>query len=199
MKKDKTIIEFTENSLDYIRQTESNIKNVRGYLILIISAFIIFISSVLFILQTANYDFFDQLAIFKRIKNNMSSWKSLILEKTGIEIARGKNLAARSNIKIFNFECYDMGTYYVSARLNERNGLPQFIKRGKGDVWMIRKADKIDNSSKQFCEYITRTGNQNTITCGMDMYNQIGYSGYFENGHPCQSMLSEFENKYKKI
>lgn len=194
---DKTVIEFSENSLDYIHQTESKVKNVRGYLILIISAVIVFISTVVFIMQTANYEFIEQLGIFKRIKNNMGSWKSLILEKTGIEVGRGKNMASRVNIKVFNFNCYDFGTYYVGAKLSPKNNLPEFIRRGKGDVWMIQKADKIDNSAKQFCEYQVRNNNLNTITCGMDMYNKIGYSGYFELGHPCQSALNIFLEKLK--
>lgn len=197
MNKDKTVIELSEHSLDYMRQTDTKVKKIKGYLIFIITSFITLVSIIFFILQTSDYEFIEQLNIFKRIKNNMVSWKSLILEKTGIEIAKGQNLSTRVDAKAFNFNCYDFGTYFVAAKLSEKNNLPEFIKRGNGDVWMIKKAGKRDESSNQFCEFIIRNNTLNTIQCGIDMYNKVGYSGYFESLHPCQTILDEIQEKFR--
>lgn len=194
---DTTIIEIGEHSLDYMRKTDMKVKKVKGYLIFIITAVLIFISVCFFALQVAELPFLEQLYIFRRIKNNMGNWKQLILEKTGIEISRGQSVASRVSKEAFSINCFDLGQYYVAVRLSEKNNLPEFIRRAKGDVWMMKKADKIDPSSQQFCEYVSRNMNTNTVSCGIDMYNKIGYSGYFERFHPCQTILDEILERFK--
>ena len=120
----------------------------------------------------------------------MASWHNNIIEKTGIETNRGKRVALEiNNNAIYSFQPYDFGTYYTALRLNSATYLPEFIRRGNGDIWKVNKAADKDTSALQFTKYLIYTNSSNTITCGLDMYNKLGYGGYFNSNHPCQLAL----------
>ncbi|QRY18957.1 ORF-87 [Teiidae poxvirus 1] len=145
------------------------------------------ISVVLFFLQISNNRFFNNLAKYVRIKKNLSSWKPLVIQKSKINGELGKH-AALNRPDLLRFKCMDFGNYILPIRLNGNNFLPEAVRRGEGDGWMVKKAGKEDPAAEQYCEYILNNY-KDTITCGNQMFNILGYSGYFETGHWCQTYL----------
>lgn len=192
----KSVIEINENELNY-KKIDTKYFNKTKFGFLIILIFIIFlISVILCILQNFDWKPLNNLNTFKRIKKNMNSWSNIVNEKTGIEINKGK-LLYLSKPDIINFSCIDYGLYYAVGRLNENIFLPQFIMRGNSGPWTIKKADTEDESAKQFCEFLLNkksNNNNNIITCGKDMYEKLGYSGYFTQNSPCEDFISKFSN-----
>ncbi|CCU55749.1 entry-fusion complex essential component (Cop-H2R) [Choristoneura biennis entomopoxvirus] len=185
-----TILQIGEKNIDYYRSAATKLKTYKGYMGYILSMLFIIISTLFFILQSFRWEPLVQLDKFRRIKKNIGSWKQLVLEKTQIEMTRGRARSLQLINDAFDFKCYDFGNYYAAMRLNQTTFLPEFILRGIGDVWRFRKAAEKDVSAFQFCEYIIWTNNNNLAQCGIDMFNKLGYSGYFEYGHPCQYALN---------
>jgi hypothetical protein len=190
-----TILEIGEKNIDYYRSAVTKFKSYKGYLSYVFAIIFIIISTLFFALQSFKWDPLTQLEKFKRIKRNIGSWRQLILEKTDIEVTRGRSRALQLNPRSFDYSCYDYGNFYAALRLNPTTFLPEFILRGIGDVWRFRKAAEIDIPAKQFCEYIILNGNYSTAQCGIDMFNKLGYSGYFELNHPCQNALNIITNQ----
>lgn len=192
----RSVIEIEENGLNY-KKIDTKFFNKTKFIFLIILIFIIFLISVLVcILQNFDWEPLKNLNTFKRIKKNMNSWNTIVNEKTGIEINKGK-LLYLSKPDVINFSCIDYGLYYTAGRLNDSNFLPQFIKRGNSGPWVVKKASSVDESAKQFCEFllvknINKNINDILITCGKDMYDKIGYSGYFVLNSPCENFISNF-------
>lgn len=184
-----TILEIGEKNIDYYRSSVSKFKEYKGYMTYIFSIAFIIISTLFFALQAFQWDPLIQLEKFKRIKKNIGNWQQLIIEKTDIEINKGKAKALQLKPSSFSYACYDYGNFYAALKLNQTSFLPEFILRGNGDVWKFRKADNKDIPAMQFCEYIILKGNYNTAQCGTDMFDKLGYSGYFEFNHPCQTAL----------
>lgn len=190
----KTLIEVQEHNLDYYRQETSSIQTSKGFELLAFTFFFMIVSVIFALLQYYNYEPLAQLDKFKRIKRNMGTFRINILEKTAIETTRGKRIALSINDpSIYQFECLDFGSYFSPMRLNSSTYLPEFIRRGTGDVWKINKALKDgvtkDTSAEQFCQYVILNHSNETLTCGIDMYDELGYGGYFNTNHPCQSAL----------
>lgn len=189
----KSIIEIDENELNY-KKIDTKFFNKTKFIFLIILIFLIFLGSVIIcILQNFDWVPLKNLNTFKRIKKNMNSWGNIVNEKTGIEMNKGK-LLYLSKPDVVNFSCIDYGLYYAPGKLNENNFLPQFITRGNSGPWIVKKASNDDESAKQFCEFLLtkNINNSNLITCGKDMYNKLGYSGYFTQNSPCENFISNF-------
>lgn len=189
----KSVIEINENALNY-KKIDTKFFNKTKFLFLIILVFIIFLFSVILcVLQNFEWTPLQELNTFKRIKKTMNSWSNIVNEKTGIEINKGK-LLYLSKPDIAEFSCIDYGLYYAAGRLNENIFLPQFIMRGNSGPWIIKKADTVDEPAKQFCEFLLskKIDNNNIITCGKEMYEKLGYSGYFTQNSPCENFISNF-------
>jgi len=184
-----TTLKIDENSINYYRKEEGKNREIRGYMIYLLCCIILFGSTVVFLLYLMEWEPLIQLTILKRIKNNVQGWIKLITEKTAIESNKGRILSLQLPISVYDFDCYDIGLAYVALRLNRTSFLPEFIMRGVGDVWNFRKASEIDKSAEQFCRFIIMTDSSNIQTCGISMFNSLGYSGYFENNHPCSNAL----------
>ncbi|ALA62476.1 hypothetical protein [Turkeypox virus] len=182
-------IELSVNGIELNYARNEITKNIRYSKI---STFIFFfllliISTILFFFQISNNSIFETLSKYSRIKKNLSSWKPLVIQKSKINSELGKH-AALNRPELFRFRCIDFGNYFLPVRLNNNNFLPEAIRRGEGDGWMVKKAGKHDPAAEQYCEFISNRY-KDTITCGNQMFNMIGYSGYFEPGHWCQSFL----------
>lgn len=192
----KTFIEINENNLDYYRQEKIKIDKIKNIEIILITFFFLAISVIVAFLQYYEYRPLSEITTFKRIKHNMGNWKNNIIEKTGIESNRGKRIALQiNNNAIYSFQPYDFGSYYAAMRINNVTYLPEFIKRGNGDVWKVNKAATVDVSAQQFTRYLILNYSNNYLTCGIDMYNILGYGGYFNSNHPCQSALDILVNE----
>ncbi|CCU55515.1 entry-fusion complex essential component (Cop-H2R) [Adoxophyes honmai entomopoxvirus 'L'] len=185
-----TILQIGEKNIDYYRSANAKLRSYKGYMAYILSIIFIIISTIFFILQSFRWEPLVQLDIFRRIKKNIGSWKQLVLEKTQIEMTRGRARSLQLVNDAFDYKCYDFGNYYAALRLNQNTFLPEFILRGIGDVWRFRKSAETDIPALQFCEYTIFNNTNNAVQCGIDMFNKLGYSGYFENQHPCQYALN---------
>ncbi|BAO49538.1 putative viral membrane protein [Alphaentomopoxvirus acuprea] len=184
-----TLIEIGEKNIDYYRSSSIKFKEYKGYIIYLLSIIFIILSTIFFALQCFKWEPLIQLEIFRRIKKNIGSWQQLIIEKTSNEITRGKARALQLSPNAFSFACYDFGSHYSAIKLNQNTFLPEFILRGTGDVWRFNKAATIDPGAQQFCQFIILSGNNNSVSCGIEMFNLLGYSGFFENNHPCNNAL----------
>ncbi|AAC97818.1 putative viral membrane protein [Melanoplus sanguinipes entomopoxvirus] len=184
-----SIIEIGENNIDYYTQHSTQFKNYKGYMSYILAIIFIIISTLFFVIQTYKWDPLIQLEKFKRIKNNIGSWIKSITEKTAIEITRGKAKILQLPSSAFEFNCYDFGSYYAAVKLDSTTALPTFILRGDGGPWQFKKASEIDVSAQQFCQYTILKNAYTSVSCGLDMYNLLGFSGYFEANNPCQTAL----------
>lgn len=144
------------------------------------------------ILQTFNWEPLCVLNKFKRIKKNMNSWESIIKEKTGIETNNGKILYLK-NTNVSNMQCLNFKNYYIPGRLSTDDYLPEFIRRGNSGPWLIKKNNIDDEASLQFCEYLiqTKIKKENFIKCGIDMFNKIGFSGYFTDNFICEETMQK--------
>ena len=192
---ERTFLEIGEYNLDYYRRTEVRRDRIQNLEIILVTFFFLFISIVIAFGQLYDYRPIVELNKFKRIKHNMSNWKNNIIEKTGIESNRGKKLFLQLNDNtIYSFKPYDFGNFYTAMRINNVTYLPEFIRRGNGDVWKVLKAAENDTSAKQFAQYLILTQSSNYLTCGIDMYNILGYGGYFNLNHPCQNALNILVN-----
>lgn len=187
-----TVIELDDDSITYKKSTKTYKQSNIFYIILIL--FIIFIISLCYsILQYFEWKPLMVIQKFKRIKKNMTSWDNITKNKTAIESNKGR-LLYLSNKNVSNLQCLDFGNYYAVGRLSKQEYLPEFIKRGNSGPWVIKKANVIDESAKQFCNYVLNKYSDNLITCGLKMYEELGYSGYFSNDSPCENALNIFLN-----
>ncbi|WCL40087.1 hypothetical protein [Pigeonpox virus] len=173
--------------LNYARNNVT--KNIRYAKVstLIFFFLLLVISVVLFFFQISNNSIFVTLSKYTRIKNNLSSWKPLVIQKSKINSELGKHVALNRQ-DLTRFKCVDFGSYFLPVRLNNNNFLPEAVRRGDGDGWMVKKAGKYDPAAEQYCDFILDRY-KDTITCGDQMFNTLGYSGYFESGHWCQTFL----------
>lgn len=191
----KTLIEF-ENGKGVYTYIENKIPVNFNYYFIFIIVFICLLFSTLFtILQNFDYKPIKELAKFKRIKKNMGSWFNLTKEKTGIEINKGR-LLYTSKPYISEFKCIDYGLYYAVGRLNPNTFLPEFVRRGNSGPWLINKSSSSDLSAQQMCTFILNkytiiASNEELITCGTDMFNKLGYSGYFIPNSVCELTLEK--------
>jgi hypothetical protein len=190
---EKTILAFDNKNLEYTK-TDHKIIKKDNFFIIILTVFVIFFLSICYsLLINFEWQPLKTLEKFKRIKKNMNSWTSIVNEKTGIEINKGRYLYL-TKPSVSDFQCIDYGSYYVPGRISSSTYLPEFVRRGGSGPWVINKADEKDLSSLQFCKfllnkYITKSSNlDNLITCGIDMFDKIGYSGYFMLNSPCDNI-----------
>lgn len=185
-----TVIEIDDDSITYKKTTKVFNKSNIFYIILIL--FIVFIISICYsILQYFEWEPLTVLQKFKRIKKNMTFWDNITKNKTAIESDKGR-LLYLSNKNVTKLQCLDFGNYYMIGRLSSENYLPEFIKRGNSGPWMIQKANTEDPAASQFCNFVLNKYNDNIITCGLKMYQELGYSGYFMNNSPCEKAISIF-------
>lgn len=190
----KTIIEIDDKKIKYEKTGKSDLNTDNVFLIFIITFVILLFSMVFTLLINFEWEPLIVLNKFKRIKKNMNSWFSIINEKTGIEINKGR-LLYLSKPSSNNFQCMDFGTYIVPGRLSKESFLPEFVKRGNSGPWVITKADNNDPSAEQFCtflldKYVTKSNNiDSLITCGTDMFKKLGYGGYFIPNSPCERAI----------
>ncbi|AWU47116.1 Entry/fusion IMV membrane protein [Sea otter poxvirus] len=181
---DHTTLTVNGVDINYVNTQETKGIRVANASTICFFTLVLAISMIILWLYISDNQVISELSRYTRIKNAVKGWKSLVYTKSSIESDYGKQLVADRQ-DLFAFQCVDFGAYFLPIRIDRDTFLPQAIRRGEGDGWKINKADKIDKSSQQFCEFIISRYSNNTITCGNDMMKKIGYSGYFEHGHWC--------------
>ncbi|ATI21181.1 IMV membrane protein [Eastern grey kangaroopox virus] len=185
---EETTLSVNGLELNYVRSKEgpslcyARVSAVCFFLLMLVA------SAVLFAYQVSDNRVFSELARYSRIKSAITRWKPLVRAKARVAAELGRRRAA-SSPGLFEFRCVDFGTYFLPVRLSRDSFLPQAIRRGDGDGWMVRKAAKSDPAALQFCQHVISRFEGNVVTCGSEMFKELGYSGYFERGHWCQQFL----------
>lgn len=192
----KTQIEFEDDNITYKNISNGKVTNKSIIIVLIILIIVFLLSTLFTILQGFEFGPLVELGTFKRIKKNMSSWLSITQEKTGLEKNKGR-LFALTTAGATEFQIIDFDSFYVIGRINPNNYLPEFLRRGNSGPWIINKVAKQDLSAKQFAQYalnkyiLHNPSSDHIITCGTDMYNKIGYSGYFNTSSVCERAIEK--------
>jgi hypothetical protein len=161
----------------------------------VVAVGLILILTILSIAQMIKWEPLDTFLAFQDIQRNFNKWPSILSDYEILESNKISNL--KIYMKNYNtITCVDYGTYYIPAYFQSSNGLllPTAIRRGNGDAWMITKSDPNDQAAYQQCLYLASEMSNNTITCGSDMYNKLGYGGYLNNGHWCNSIRDKLYN-----
>lgn len=190
----KTEIILEDDKFSFQETDVTQIKKNNFFIINLIIFVCLLLSTIYTLLIGFNWKPLQTLEKFKSIKKNMNSWTNIVLEKTGIEKNKGRTLYL-TRPEISNFSCVDFGSYYSPGRISPSTYLPEFIRRGNSGPWIVTKANETDLSALQFCEYLiteyvtNSTNIDNLITCGIQMQNILGYSGYFMPNSPCEKML----------
>nr|WGO62700.1 entry-fusion IMV protein [Wadden Sea poxvirus] len=190
---DRTTLTVNGVNLEYAREKEIKEINVAKKSTLCFFAIILTICTIILWFQVSDNSIFSELYKYNRIKKSVREWKPLIESKTKLESDKGK-LLSLSNPELLNFNCIDLGDYFIAVRLDNKTFLPQAIRRGEGDAWMVQKANKIDISAMQFCKYLIKNKSDNIITCGTNMMNELGYGGYFIEYHWCSEFTKITNN-----
>lgn len=164
---------------------------------------VIILSTALFMYQISS-DFFNDIQRYKRIVRSYNKNIQNVSVKTRSLSEKARNIYLKSKGgSLDSFKCYNIGNYFVSARINRKNNyLPEFIRRGNGDVWKFVNSDKDtipkdieDTSAYDYCTYITESKSHSIISCGKEMFAELGYSGLTnyqsrkELMHPCSSII----------
>ena len=177
MKDNKIVI--TVNPLTVQTKNAIEAKSNHKYQIYsnILYLFTIGIIFAIFVCYINDVDFFVQMKTYNNIINNINTYGELVKQITAQQTSINKQRFFNNYSQFSQYNCYDMGSYYVAALLDS-NYLPSFIRRGVGDIWRINKAASVDLAASQFCLYIINQYNDNVIECGNDSYAKIGISGY---------------------
>jgi len=163
-----------------------------------VSIFIMVCLTLIAIAQIIKWKPMDTFLAFQDIQRNFNKWSSIIATYQQLESNKITNLTpSMSNYN--SISCVDYGTFYIPAYFASNNGLllPTAIRRGNGDAWMVIKSDPKDPAALQQCLYLASEMSSNTVTCGSDMYSKLGYGGYLNNGHWCNSIRDKLYDLYK--
>lgn len=185
---DVTTLSVNGLTLDYARtRAAQSVRAARSSTLVFFTLTLVASVAVLW-LQLTEFPLFSELAKYARIKDAVRAWRPLVDAKTSIESDLGRQKTS-DRPDLFEFRCVDFGQFYLPVRYNPANFLPQAVRRGSGDGWMVQKAAPADLPARQFCESVLRHRANNVITCGSEMMRLVGYSGYFEDGHWCAAAL----------
>ncbi|QHG62632.1 hypothetical protein [Cetacean poxvirus 1] len=182
---EKTTLSVNGLDFEYVREKAIESIKVAKTSTVCFFVIVLIISIVLMWFQISDNTIFYELIKYCRIKNSVKEWGPLVESKSQLESDKGR-LLAEERKDLLNFHCVDFGSFFLPIRLDSNTYLQQAIRRGSGDGWMVKKASKVDLSAQQFCEYLIKYKHDNVITCGTDMLNTLGYSGFFETGHWCK-------------
>lgn len=193
-KHSETIIGLENKHFRYDKLSRQTVSKDKFYIIFIFIVLIFIISFSYTVLFSFEWEPLMVLEKYKRIKKNTNSWMSILYEKTGIEVNKGK-LLYLSKPDVSNWQCLDISSYYVPVRISPSSYLPEFIQRGNSGPWTVKKSGtEEDVPALQFCKFLidkyVSQGSGSIITCGIDMFEKLGYGGYFNTNSPCEKVYS---------
>lgn len=145
---------------------------------------------VVFFLQISNLPLMEALRLQKLIIRNLDLIDKAVIPQSTIAQERLRNIHLPQSA--FVFKCLDMGLYYLPVRINPDTYNYEGVRRGNGDIWIIEKASSVDIAAAQFCNFVITEKKDNTIECGIEMFQSLGYSGYSNSEHWCVVSLSRF-------
>lgn len=184
----------------YIPQIVYNNKN---FLIISTTIILLILFSLLSIAQILPWTPLDNFIAFQDIQKNFNKWSKVIDDFQVLESNKITNL--KPYMRNYNqLACIDYGSFYLPITFSNYTGsdgktliLPTAVRRGNGDGWMVTKSDVNDPAAYQQCLYVASEASDNLISCGLDMYNKLGYGGYLNSGHWCNEARSKLYTYYK--
>ncbi|BCT22724.1 IMV membrane protein [Carp edema virus] len=188
--------EIHGNQIKHIGLSNFSKATINNDAVVFLSIIFIVGSIIVMFLQIQNFEFFDNVKKYNRIKHNMNNWVDSVYEKDAIEIMNNKKNIIQSKNQLTQFQCLDMGLYYIPIRINPEYNLPESIRRGDGGAWKILKSDVNDVAALQFCNYVLLNNKNNYIRCGMDSFSKLGNSGWFDSTHWCRFDTKKLLEKY---
>lgn len=202
----KIVIDLQTTDLSKLILDERNIpleiNNSKQLLSVIIGIALMITFSIISVAQILRWTPLDNFIAFQDIQRNFNNWTKILSDYQTLESNKIKNLVPlMSNYN--NIACIDYGTFYLPIFFSnitldgQTYLLPTAVRRGNGDGWSVTKSDSNDPAALQQCLYVASELSDNTITCGIDMYNKIGYGGFLNKGHWCNTAKDLLYNYYK--
>ena len=190
--KDYSKIDIDDNRAVFDRRRDSSFfsNEISIFVILIV---VVVLSLIVFFLEYFDNQYIKTLRSLVRIKKNMNSISKIVDESHSNAVRRTIMLKSlRPDLNLEEFECYDMGTYYVPARVNPDINTFEFIRRGKGSIHTIQKTNIRDVAALNYCQYLIQTQDQrDVISCGLDMYEKLGFSDLLQKNSTCNVIIEK--------
>lgn len=196
------------DAINTIRNIPLEVTNRSNIITSIITIILLGVFTLVSVAQVIQWKPLDTFIAFQDIQRNFNRWRKTIEDYEVTESNRIKSLIP--SMSNFNqFTCVDYGTFYIpitfmnnyrGAERQHNDGkllLPTAVRRGNGDGWAVTKSASVDPSALQQCLYVASERSDSLITCGSDMYNKLGYGGYFNQGHWCNVARDKLYNVYK--
>lgn len=202
----RVVIDLEENDISkYLRDERfipHEVTNDKHLSAIVISIVLLVCFTVISIAQMIQWKPLDNFIAFQDIQRNFNNWQSILGDYQSLESNKIKTLIPSMNN--YNLvSCIDYGTYYLPMFFNaitidgEGLLLPAAVRRGNGDGWAVTKSSPNDQAALQQCMYIASELSDTTVTCGIDMYNKLGYGGYLNKGHWCNTARDLLYNYYR--
>lgn len=198
---DQIVIDLYPIKVNDIKHIPQELSNKKEFLFTFISIGLLIIFTLLSIAQTLPWKPLDNFLAFQDIQRNFNKWNSIISQYQILE--SNKIVALKPSMSNYNrVMCVDYGTFYIPIFFNdltlngESRTLPAAIRRGNGDGWTVTKSSNNDTAAYQQCLYVASEYIDSVITCGTDMYNKLGYGGYLNSGHWCNTARDKLYQLY---
>lgn len=186
---EQAVIDIDKNRAFFERVRTTN-KVSNQFSIFVILVIVIAISIIVFVLEYNGNEYFRNMRALCRINTNFSSTAKMINDLTAVQVRR--TIMARSLVTtdLTSYNCYDMGSYYVAGRINPESNLFEFIRRGKGSFHVVFKAAQKDIAAENYCQFLIQTkGQRDTLKCGRDMLDKLGYTDLFQKNSVCNRII----------
>ena len=184
------------------RHIPHEVSNAKQLTSVILGIVLLTCFTVISIAQMLQWKPLDNFIAFQDIQRNFNNWTVILSDYQNLESNKIKTLVpSMSNYS--QVVCIDYGTYYMPMFFNtitiedKTLLLPAAVRRGNGDGWAVTKSDNNDPAALQQCMYIASELSDVVITCGLDMYNKLGYGGYLNKGHWCNKAKDLLYNFYR--
>lgn len=178
------------------------ITNDNKFFSMAIAIGLVIIFTLVSVAQMIEWKPIDNFIAFQDIQRNFNNWTSVINDFQTLESNKIQTLV--SSMSNYNqVTCVDYGAYYIplffnNITINSQNFLlPAAVRRGNGDGWSVTKSSTNDPAAFQQCLYVASELSDSTVTCGLDMYNKLGYGGYLNQGHWCNTARDKLYAIYK--
>lgn len=174
--------------------------------ILVVTVAIMFVIGfvIMSMLQIYRWQPLDIIKAYEDIQDNFNRWQSVLVDYQQLESNKISGLVPYME-DYRNFTCVDYGSFYIAIKFDTYTYsdnnllLPIAVRRGDGDAWLVTKSATNDPAAYQQCLYLISERSDNTITCGVDMYNKLGYGGYLNSGHWCNLARDNLYQAYQII
>lgn len=204
--KNRVIIDLESADLSKLitdqRHIPYEVSNSKQFVSMALAIGLLVVFTIVSIAQMIQWQPLDNFIAFQDIQRNFNTWTKVLGDYQSLESNKIKTLIpSMSNYN--QVVCIDYGAFYMPMFFNDitiENTsllLPAAVRRGNGDGWAVTKSSTNDPAALQQCLYVASELSDSVVTCGVDMYNKLGYGGYLNQGHWCNTARDLLYNNYK--